>query len=180
MSNTPPTYVGGSLSIRLQLKRECLMRPALVAIAIALLAIGLPAAPPSKSPPPSWPMLGGSPARNMANTAGAGLSAEFPKDKDADGKEIRVLGNRVKWKATLGTWCYTQPVVSGDRVLVGTNNENPRNNRDRMKATPGEQSGAPVDKGVLICFRASDGQFLWQAVTDILQDGQASDWPRTG
>ena len=36
------------------------------------------------------------------------------------------------------------------------------------------------DKGVLMAFRESDGQFLWQAVHDKLAAGRANDWPYQG
>ena len=54
------------------------------------------------------------------------------------------------------------------KIFLGTNNGNPRN--PEIKG----------DKGVLMCFRESDGQFLWQAVTDKLESGAASDWPEAG
>jgi outer membrane protein assembly factor BamB len=59
-------------------------------------------------------------------------------------------------------------VISGGKVFVGTNNEKPRN--------PEIQG----DKGVLMCFRESDGKLLWQAVTDKLESGGANDWPFVG
>ena len=36
------------------------------------------------------------------------------------------------------------------------------------------------DKGILMAFRESDGQFLWQAVHDKLAAGRANDWPFQG
>jgi outer membrane protein assembly factor BamB len=36
------------------------------------------------------------------------------------------------------------------------------------------------DKGILIAFRESDGQFLWQAVSDKLVAGRVNDWPYQG
>src|SRR5262249_33762223 len=50
----------------------------------------------------------------------------------------------------------------------GTNNGKPRNP---------EVKG---DKGILMCFRESDGKFLWQAVHDKLPAGQVNDWPEEG
>ena len=43
------------------------------------------------------------------------------------------------------------------KYFLGTNNDNPKN-----PAITG-------DKGVLMCFRESDGKFLWQAVSDKLE-----------
>jgi outer membrane protein assembly factor BamB len=53
-------------------------------------------------------------------------------------------------------------------VFVGTNNQRPRN-----PAVTG-------DKGVLMCFRESDGGFLWQASSEKLETGQENDWPEQG
>ena len=53
-------------------------------------------------------------------------------------------------------------------MLVGTNNE-------AMK-----DPAVKGDKGVLMAFRESDGQFLWQAVHDKLTAGRANDWPFQG
>lgn len=149
------------------------MRPALV-IVFGLIVVSLSAAPAPvpKAPIPSWPMFGGSPARNMVSTTATAYSHVFPVD--IDDEKTRVLGNRIKWRAALGGFTSPQPVIVGDRVLIGTNNENPRNNRDFAARN------APRDMGVLMCFRASDGTFLWQAVTDMLEAGQVNDWPRTG
>jgi outer membrane protein assembly factor BamB len=72
----------------------------------------------------------------------------------------------IKWKAQLGNTSYGNPVVADGKVFVGTNNDNPR--------APEIQG----DKGVLMCFRESDGKFLWQAVHDKV-DG-ANDWPEQG
>ena len=36
------------------------------------------------------------------------------------------------------------------------------------------------DKGVLMAFRESDGEFLWQMVHDKLAAGRVNDWPYQG
>jgi outer membrane protein assembly factor BamB len=64
-------------------------------------------------------------------------------------------------------------VVAGGKIFVGTNNASPRNPRD-------SENGKPVDKSVLMCFRVSDGRFLWQHVNDKLDDRHAHDWPGIG
>src|SRR5262249_49596336 len=51
------------------------------------------------------------------------------------------------------------PVIAGGRIFVSTNNGHPRDPKIRG------------DKGVVMCFRESDGKFLWQAVHDKLGDG---------
>src|SRR4051812_21986435 len=115
------------------------MRRVLPVIALVVLVALVPADPPSP-PTTSWPMFGGTPARNMVNLTTALLSHEFPIAKEED-RTFHVLGNRVKWKATLGSRSYTQPIVVGDRVLIGTNNANPRNKRDRNKPTDDDPDG---------------------------------------
>ena len=104
-----------------------------------------------------WPMWGGTAERNMAS-AMKGL----PESWDAK------AGTNIKWKAPIGSTSNGNPVVADGKIFLGTNNGNPRN---------------PLitgDKGVLMCFRESDGQFLWQAVTDKLEAGGDADWPEEG
>ena len=104
-----------------------------------------------------WPMWGGTPDRNMiANMKGLPISWDV-KDK-----------KNVKWVATLGSQSYGNPVVAGGQVYVGTNNEAVRD----PKVTG--------DKGILMAFRESDGEFLWQAVSDKLVAGRVNDWPYQG
>ncbi len=102
-----------------------------------------------------WPMWGGTAQRNMTS-AMKGL----PESWDAKN------GTNVKWKAQIGSTSNGNPVVADGKVFLGTNNGNPRN----------PEIGG--DQGVLMCFRESDGKFLWQAVTEKL-DGD-SDWPEEG
>lgn len=123
-------------------------------------------------------MFGGSPGRNMVNLHDTGLSAEFPKSEDDP--KVRVLGNRVKWKESLGSRAYGGPIVAGGHIYCGTNNENPRNKRDRGKADDDNPDGPPTDKGILMCFEEKSGKFLWQMVHDKMPSGQVHDWPREG
>jgi outer membrane protein assembly factor BamB len=102
-----------------------------------------------------WPMWGGTPHRNMVSAI-TGL----PYTWNIKTKE------HIKWKADVGTASYGNPVVADNKVFLGTNNENSKN-----PAITG-------DKGILICFRESDGKFLWQAVSDKLE--AAYDWPEQG
>ncbi len=118
---------------------------------ILLLAVTLP------SISQDWPMWGGSPQRNMS-TPMKGLPTSWDLQ----------TGRNIKWQADIGTTSYGNPVVADGKVFVGTNNGNPRN------------AGIQGDKGVLMCFRESDGKFLWQAVSDKLESGQKNDWPEQG
>jgi outer membrane protein assembly factor BamB len=107
-----------------------------------------------------WPMFGGSPARNLVNLAEKGIPTT--------GSTQPGVEKNVKWAVALGTTAYGGPVVAGGKVFLGTNNNRPRD------------PSVKGDKGVLMCFRASDGEFLWQAVHDKLETGRVNDWPDMG
>jgi len=104
-----------------------------------------------------WPMWGGSPDRNMVSDA-TGLPTEWDV----------TTGRNIKWVADLGSQSYGNPTVSGGVVLVGTNNEALRDPEQ------------PGDRGVVMAFRESDGEFLWQATYEKLSQGRANDWPYQG
>jgi len=103
-----------------------------------------------------WPMWGGTADRNMASSM-QGVPASW---------DIQTKKN-VKWVAKLGSQTYGNPVVAGGQVYVGTNNSLARN----------PQEGG--DRGVLMCFRESDGRFLWQHTSQKLPES-SKDWPETG
>lgn len=103
----------------------------------------------------SCPMFGGTPSRNMVNTTDKNIPTEW---------SIQQGGQKnVKWIAKLGSKAYGGPVVAQGKVFVGTNNELPRD--PNVKGS----------RGVLMCFRESDGEFLWQAVHDELPNDIAKD-----
>jgi outer membrane protein assembly factor BamB len=110
------------------------------------------------SDPPNgdWPMWGGTPDRNMVSTM-RGLPTSWDSEKKQN----------VKWTAKLGSETYGNPVVAGGQVYIGTNNALTLNPRE------------PGDRGVLMCFRESDGQFQWQHTHEKLKDDNI-DWPETG
>jgi outer membrane protein assembly factor BamB len=124
-----------------------------------------------------WPAFGNGPSRNMVNLTEKNVPEEW-----ASGKEEGGQTKNIKWVAKLGSRAYGGPVIVGGKVFVGTNNESPRNKRDRdpKKVNPVTKEPVPLDKGVLMCFRESDGQLLWQHVNDKLPSGQVHDWPREG
>ena len=123
-------------------------------------------------------MFGGTLDRNFVNLTETGLSHEFPISPDDE--KAHVLGNRVKWKETLGSRSYGGPLVAGGKIFIGTNNQNPRNKRDRKKPTDDNPDGPPIDKGILMCLDEKTGKFLWQMVHDKLDSGQVHDWPEIG
>jgi outer membrane protein assembly factor BamB len=132
---------------------------------IAMLAIGLlltaycllPTASASDPGSGDWPMWGGTPDRNMvSNMKGIPTSWDVGKK------------THVKWVASLGSQTYGNVVVSGGMVFVGTNNEGVRDPK------------IAGDKGVIMAFRESDGQFMWQMAHDKLIAGRVNDWPYQG
>jgi HEAT repeat protein/outer membrane protein assembly factor BamB len=76
-----------------------------------------------------------------------------PVDWDPD------TGRNVVWSVELGNETYGRPVVADGVVYVGTDNGM------RMNRAYKETSG------VLLAFRASDGQFLWQDVAPRVERG---------
>jgi outer membrane protein assembly factor BamB len=102
-------------------------------------------------------MYGGTPVRNMVSD-----ETHLPSRWDV------ASGLNVKWVADLGSQSYGGPVVAGGKVFVGTNNQGKRNPK------------IDGDRGIMMAFRASDGQFLWQAVHDKLSQGKVNDWPLQG
>jgi outer membrane protein assembly factor BamB len=144
------------------------------AIRIALLGLLAALAPAAKHVPSG---SSGS-SRNSVNLAAKDLDFNFPPDPA--NPRVHVLGHRTKWKASLGTRSYGGPIVAGGRIYTGTNNDNPRNDRDRGPATQDEPQGPRVDKGILMCFDEKTGTFLWQMVHDKLETGQANDYPEVG
>ncbi len=107
----------------------------------------------------SWPMFGGTPARNMANPAAKNVPGEW---KVEGGPE------NVKWSAAIGTRGYGGPVVAGGKVYIGTNNDVPRDPKVK---------GA---KAILMCFDEATGKFLWQLAHDMPPPDVARDALRDG
>ena len=104
-----------------------------------------------------WPMWGGTVQRNMTTSM-----RNLPGFWDVKS------GKNIKWRVQIGSTSYGNPVVAGGKIFLGTNNGNPRDP---------EITG---DRGVLMCFRESDGKFLWQAVTDKLDSGWENDFSDQG
>jgi len=77
-------------------------------------------------------------------------------------------GENVKWSAALGSQCWATPVVASGKVLIGTNNSQPRDPKHEG------------DRGVLMCFDEADGNFVWQLVVPKLSEDIYFDWPQAG
>jgi len=95
----------------------------------------------------------------LVNLKDKNISLDFSLE---EGSEKGIL-----WKAKLGKVSYAGPVIAGGKVFVATNNENPRD-----KAFEG-------DAGVIMCFDAKSGKFLWQTLHEKLVD-DAQNYPKQG
>ena len=123
----------------------------------ALLAVCVAPALAGAADQPQW---GRAWSRNMASDE-TGLTDDFDPG----------TGRNVKWVAELGSQSYSTPVVADGRVLIGTNNDNPRDPRHRG------------DRAVLMCLAESDGRLLWQLVVPKLSEDLGDpylDWRRVG
>ena len=120
--------------------------------------------------------LAGSTAAVVLLVFGAPLAADDPnptRNRVAAAENLPVTwdvasGDGVLWSAELGTTTYGGPTIAGDLVVVGTNNERPRD-----PAVTG-------DRGVLMAFDRRDGSFRWQIAHEKLAVGEANDWPLQG
>lgn len=128
----------------------CEMKPFAMYLVAVLYSLSLPAQ--------DWPQRGGSSGHNpvVANL-------QF-RAKTRQGKPDVPL---TRWIAQLGSKCTGEPVISNGLVWVGTNNDRPRD------------AGQTNDASVLMCFRESDGQFLYQYVSPRLpsESSRLYDWP---
>ena len=99
----------------------------------------------------TWPMFGGTPQRNMANTTDRNTPLQWKVD---EGKQ-----EHIKWVVELGNTTFGGPIVADGKVFVGTNNANARDPKIKGK-----------DKAVLMAFNEADGKFLWQIVHEFPDD----------
>ena len=110
---------------------------------------------------PVWsgdqPQWGERYTRNMVSDE-TGLPASFNP----------VTGENVKWQIPLGSQTYSTPVISQGRLLIGTNNDHPRN--DQHKG----------DRGVLFCLDSESGELVWQLIVPKLSGDRYLDWPKEG
>src|SRR6478672_7073106 len=164
MRKTCSAFSAGSAAMRKTMSSAFSARSAvkiLLALLPLLLTVGgfrLHAAASASDPGTGdWPMWGGTPDRNMVSNM-KGLPIEW---------DVKTKKN-VKWTADLGSQSYGNAVVAGGMVFVGTNNESPRDPKQ------------PGDRGVLMAFRESNGEFLWQQTHEKLASGRANDWPYQG
>ena len=68
-------------------------------------------------------------------------------------------GRNIVWNVELGSQTFGRPVVAGNAVYVGTDNARPMN------------AAYQEECGVLMAFRATDGEFLWQDIAPRVERG---------
>ena len=118
-----------------------------------------------------WPQWGGTSYRN--NTP---IGKNIPTSWDVGtfdrktGEWSRDGSENIKWVSRVGSQTYGNPVVADGNVYIGTNNA-----AAYLSRYPPE-----VDLGCLICFRETDGEFLWQHSSEKLSTGRVHDWPLQG
>ncbi len=118
----------------------------------------------------SWAEWGGGPSKNMISGE-KGLPLEISGGEEAEDNEKEIdlsTAKNCKWVVILGSEAYGSPTIANGLVLVGTNNENPRN-----PAIEG-------DRGVVMAFSAKGGKFLWQLTVPKLSGGDEVDWEYLG
>ena len=120
-----------------------------------------------------WFMYGGSQSRNMVNLRVKGLPASW--DIGGDGNAAK----NIKWVADLGSKAYGGPLVVNGKVVIGTNNQKPRDLK-WTKLNPKTKKREPIDLGVLMSFDEANGKFLWQTPFRKLPSGLVNDWPKEG
>lgn len=121
---------------------------------VTVLALGAGHLPAGGADQPQW---GQAWSRNMVSGE-RGLPDSFDPQS----------GRNILWSAELGTETHSSPVIAGGRVYIGTNNGHPRD--------PAEQG----DRGVLMCFDAATGRFLWQLAFPKRDEDIYFDWPNSG
>jgi outer membrane protein assembly factor BamB/precorrin-6B methylase 2 len=110
-----------------------------------------------------WPTFGRDATRNAVSPE-KGPPLHWQVEQRENGLLVQPAWN-VLWEAQHGSDNIAPPVIANGLVWIGTNNERPRD--PRLKN----------DAAVLMCFRESDGKFLWQYVSPRLDDSY-QDFPQ--
>ncbi|MCY3023272.1 MAG: PQQ-binding-like beta-propeller repeat protein [Planctomycetota bacterium] len=118
------------------------------------------------------------PGRNMVSPE-KDLPGSFDpgKKNENTGDFDLATAKNVKWIAKLGSQCYSNPVVAGGKVYIGTNNASPRDPKIAANANGPQDTG---DRGILLCLDEATGKFLWQLAVPKLKAGKANDWDLVG
>lgn len=117
-----------------------------------------------------WPIWGRDASRNMVAPDAGPIPHDFhPGDEiGRTGKIDPKSTKHVKWIAKLGSQAFGNPVVSQGKVLVGTNNESPRDAKYKG------------DRSVFYCLDEATGELIWEFNLHKLGAGKVSDWEFLG
>jgi outer membrane protein assembly factor BamB len=107
-----------------------------------------------------WPMMGRDRTRN----------AVIPEKNPPLDWDVKT-GRNVKWWSTLGSVCYSSPVVANGLIWIGSNN---------YIQQDGKWNYADGQSGVLMCFREGDGKLLYKHVSGTLKGYPYSLWGAIG
>ena len=120
-------------------------------------------------PAADWPQWGGTSTKNMSSNE-KGLPWHFEAGERKRGtEEIDMATTKdCRFVVKLGSQTYGTPTVGNGKILVGTNNEAPRDPR------------RVGDRGVVFAIDEKTGEFLWQLVVPKLGAGKVSDWEFLG
>ena len=116
-----------------------------------------------------WPQWGGTHSKNMASNE-KNLPAEFEAGKRKKGTEDIDMSTtkNCKFVVKLGSQTYGTPTIANGTILIGTNNETPRDERHIG------------DRGIVMAVDEKTGAFKWQLVVPKLGAGKVSDWEFLG
>ena len=113
-----------------------------------------------------WSQWGRDASNNMVAFA-KGVPTDFTAGEV--GEDGEVTGAKgAKWVVKLGSQTYGTPTIANGQVYVGTNNEEPRNEK------------IIGDRGVVMAFDEANGDFKWQLTAHKLGAGKVSDWEFLG
>ena len=113
-----------------------------------------------------WPQWGRDATNNMVASA-KGIMTDFTAGEVDDEGEV-TGAKHAKWVVKLGSQTYGTPTIANGQVYVGTNNEEPRNEK------------IIGDRGVVMVFDEATGDFKWQLTSHKLGAGKVSDWEYLG
>ena len=115
-----------------------------------------------------WPVWGRDGTRNMVSDE-TGAPTEWEIGEMDENEVVDMSTTKgIKWVAKIGSQAYGNVTVGNGKVLIGTNNESPRD---------AEKKG---DRGVVYCFNEKSGAYEWQLIVPKLGAGKVSDWEYIG
>lgn len=138
-------------------------------ILVTALVVVLSTVVPVVSAVSDWPYWGGTSSRNMVSPE-TNMPIKWDAGRYVQGSEAIDMATTqgVKWVAKLGSQSYGNLTVARGKILIGTNNETPRDPR------------LIGDRAVLLCLDEKSGKEIWQLAIPKLGTGKISDWEFLG